>query len=70
MPGIVGVIAAVAEEPEVQAAVEKLVSGLFTHLKDVLAGGNAADVEQALNEGLDKSSDMAAAVVANTNASS
>jgi hypothetical protein len=66
MPGIVDIIADVAADPTVDSAVEKLVSGLFGHFKDLLATGNTAAVEQAVNDGIQAVPDMVAAVTANT----
>jgi hypothetical protein len=62
----VDIIADVAADPAVESSVAKLLGGLFNHLKEHLATGNIAAVEQAVNDGLHAVPDMVAAVTANT----
>lgn len=66
MPGILDIIADVAADPAVDSSVEKLVGGLFAHLKDVLATGNAAAVQQVVEDGLANQAAIVSAVTANT----
>lgn len=66
MPGLVEIIEDVAADPAVESSVAKLIGGLFSHLKNLLASGNTAAVEQVVNEGMQKAPEMVAAVTANT----
>jgi hypothetical protein len=66
MPGILGIIEDVAADPELESSVAKLISGLFSHLKDALATNNSATVEQAINDGIQHQDQLVAAVTANT----
>jgi len=70
MPGILGIIEAVATNPVVDDSVEQLLTGLFNHLKEQLATGNAAAVGSALDSGLAAIPQMVTAVTANTPAGS
>lgn len=66
MPGIEDIIEDVAADPAVDSSVGKLLGGLFGHLKDLLASGNTAAVEQAVNDGIQNQDKLVSAVTANT----
>lgn len=66
MPGLFDILEDVAADPAVDSSVEKLVGGLFSHLKELLSQGSAAAIDQVLNDGIENTGKIVAAVTANT----
>lgn len=66
MPGLFDILEDVAADPAVDSSVEKLVGGLFSHLKELLSQGSAAAIDQVLNDGIENTDKIVAAVTANT----
>lgn len=66
MPGILAILAEVATNPEVDASVEKLITGLFSHVADLQAAGDHVGASQAVQDVLANTSQIVSAVTQNT----
>lgn len=66
MAGLFDILEDVAADPAVDSSVEKLVGGLFSHLKELLSQGSAAAIDQVLTDGIQNTDKIVAAVTANT----
>jgi hypothetical protein len=64
--GLIGIIATVAEDPSVQSSVEKLVSGLFAHLTELVAVGDTEGIAKVVADGVTNKDQIVAAVIQNT----